>query len=488
MGVEAKNTKGSPMTDSIILERVADAAADCLYGELVNTEDFQVFESVVAMDMRLIASRVLCKCIERFDDELCRAMPRGWSIHERAERTLITLVGEIKFKRTIYLDEFGRRRAWTDEILGIPPRSRLSACAFLWIATQAAEISYRKTAREFYKLTNACISHVTVMNVVHREGKLLRQSGAEYFCSGQKISQDNLFVETDGLWIHLQKSTHRTKALPRFLYEQARKTKSFELKMAALYAGKTKVSPGRYVRGGLCLTCLDGDVETFWDRVWHMTYNNYEIEDINRIAVGGDGADWCGSRALTERAPVNCQVDFTLDLFHVMKKIMRAYPEEDSAKRQWAINLALRGKGIQLARMCKRVAKKMSTGARRDKVVELATYIQNNVSGIRRPKHELGTIEATNAHIGAARCKNQGRSWSRKGAEAICLMRCALMSGRKLVAPSADSWFSKRELDARDRALAHKAVSDKASGSGWEYPHRSRPLIKKVAISLSCRS
>ena len=81
MGVEAKKKKGSPMSDSIIMERVADAAADCLYGELIKTEDFEAFE-----------------------------------------------------------------------LLGIPPRARLSACAFLWVASHAAELSYRKTAAEFAAL------------------------------------------------------------------------------------------------------------------------------------------------------------------------------------------------------------------------------------------------------------------------------------------------------------------------------------------------
>ena len=39
MGVEAKNRKVLAMADSIIMERVADAAAECFYAELVKTED-----------------------------------------------------------------------------------------------------------------------------------------------------------------------------------------------------------------------------------------------------------------------------------------------------------------------------------------------------------------------------------------------------------------------------------------------------------------
>ena len=477
------------MTDSIILERVADAAADCFYGELLKTEDFESFELAVATDTRLLASMVLRKCIERFDSELVDRMPRGWSVHEHAERTLVTLVGAVTFERTVFLDEYGRRRAWVDELLGIPPRARLSACAFLWIASRAAELSYRKTAAEFAALTSASISHVTVMNVVRREGALLKESGGEFARDGGRISQDVLFLESDGLWVHLQEHEHREEALPRFLYEQARKTKSFELKMAALYAGKARVAPGRYERGGLCLTCLDGGADAFWERTWRMLVENYEAEDVERIAVGGDGAEWCGPERVGARAAAGCVVDYTLDLFHVMKKITRAFPDEGSPKREWAVNLAVRGKGKQLARMCGRIAAKMKPGGARDKVADLAAYIANHAGGVRPPRRELGTMEGTNAHVGASRLKGQGRSWSRAGAEAMCLVRCAIVTGRSLIAPPTPSWFTGRELAAEGASLPKSASQvPESSGKGREYPHRSKPLSKNVTIPLAHRS
>lgn len=477
------------MSDSIIMERVAEAAAECFYGELLKTEDFGAFEALVAADMRVIGAMALRKCLERFDLDLRECAPRGWSAHERASRTLVTLLGVVTFERTIYVDEFGRRRAWLDELLGMPPRSRLSACAFLWVAYRASELSYRKTAAEFAELTSASISHVTVMNVVHREGALLRESGAEFARDGKRISQDALFVESDGLWVHLQEKEHRGKALPRFLYEQARKTRSFELKIAALYAGKAKVAPGRYKRGGLCLTCCDGDADAFWERAWRMLVENYEEGDVGRIAVGGDGADWCGPERVEAKAPAGCAVDFTLDFFHVMKKITRAFPDGESPKSQWAVHLAVRGKGGALARMCSRVAAKMKAGAAKDKVLDLASYAANHASGIRPPRRELGTMEGTNAHVGAARLKGQGRSWSRRGAEAMCLIRCAVMTGRRLVAPPSRSWFTDRELASREATLPASASQVPQSvGRGKEYPHVMGPLTKNVSIPLAARS
>ena len=478
------------MSDSIIMERISEAMANCFYDELVKVEDFEAFELIAFADSRTIAAMAMRKCLERFDAELRASMPFGWSVHERTERTLVTLVGVVTFARTIFLDQFGRHRILLDELLGIAPRSRLSPCAFLWIAEHAAELSYRKTAAEFMALTSVDISHVTVMNVVHKEGALLKATGAEFARDGVlRISQHELFVESDGLYVHLQEQKHRKQALPRFLYEQARKTKSFELKIAALYAGKAKVAQSRYKRGGLCLTCLDAGADAFWERMWNMLVENYEEDDVERIAVGGDGADWCGPERIEGKATDSCSVDFTLDLFHITKKLIKAFPDEESAKRQWAENLIVRGKGGQLSRMCERIAAKMRAGSARDKVADLGAYVGRHASGVRPPRRELGTMEGTNAHVGAARLKGQGRSWSRAGAEAMCLIRCALMTGRLLVAPPVRAWFSEKELDAAAAALPSSVTQiPMTSGRGREWMRPCAPLTKNVTISLARRS
>ena len=143
-------------------------------------------------------------------------MPRGWSVHERAVRTLVTLVSEIAFVRTVFRDEFGRRWALADELLGIPPRARVSPCCFLRIAAHASELS---------------------------------------------------------------------------------------LKMAAAYAGDTEVAPGRYKRGGLCLTCADEGADMFRERAWRMICENYEEGDVERT-TNSHPAAFTDVRGTADRATV----------------------------------------------------------------------------------------------------------------------------------------------------------------------------------------
>ncbi len=135
--------------------------------------------------------------------------------------------------------------------------------------------------------------------------------------------------------------------------------------------------------------------------------------------------------------------------------------------------------------MCKRIAETTSDSKTKKKVNELAVYVGEHLAGIRVPTHEMGTMEGTNAHVGAARLKGHGRSWSRRGAESMCLIRCAILTGRDLIAPIANSWFSERELKAKEKTMP-KGAGDipKTVGHGYEPAIQKVKLPKSAAIAL----
>lgn len=137
-----------------------------LMPELAAAEDFRKFESAVASEGKSLLAAMMSACLERFDASLRESMPRGWSAHCRAGRKMLALVGPVEFSRTVFVDELGRRRAVLDELLSIPPRSRLSPGSFLWLVRRAAEESYRKTAAAFLAETGCRVSHVCVMSCV----------------------------------------------------------------------------------------------------------------------------------------------------------------------------------------------------------------------------------------------------------------------------------------------------------------------------------
>ena len=117
---------------------------------------------------------------------------------------------------------------------------------------------------------------------------------------------------------------------------------------------------------------------------------------------------------------------------------------------------------------------KIEDAKRRDRVRDLRGYMLNNADCVVFPREYMGTMEGTNAYVGAARMKGRGMSWSRKGAEAMCLVRCAIAEGRPLVAPKFPALYSKREERAAEKFLA-KSLSrgPESCGSGWAPPHQA---------------
>lgn len=445
----------------------AAALSDLFAPMLAATEDLDSFEGALSSGIRTLAASAMAASMERFDRSLRRQVPPGWRPHEVAPRTLVTLVGEVTYRRTVYVDAHGCRRAWADELLGIRPRARLSACAFLWLVRRSAEVSYRKAAAQFEAMSGARVSHVTAMRCAREEGRLLLAAEPE----GPRLSCEGVRVEVDGLWVALQASSHRDAALPRFLYEQARRRSSAELKVASAYAAKAPAGNGRKRRVALSLVASAEEPGAFFARVAAQMAASFDLDDVRRVHYGADGGAWCGPERLASLLPPHARILFRLDPFHVMQAICRAFPE--GRAREWARHLALKGKGAALSRMAERVAARVA-GPRRERLRCLASYARRFASAIGTRAAPMGTAESTNALI-AARMKGRGMAWSREGAEAMCALRCAVCSGRALIAPAKGAWLTERERAARGCSWSAACVPY-ASGSGWEGPRSTRQL------------
>ena len=445
----------------------AAALADLFAPVLAATEDLDSFEGALSSGIRALAASAMAASMERFDRSLRRQVPPGWRPHEVAPRTLVTLVGEVTYRRTVYVDAHGCRRAWADELLGIRPRARLSACAFLWLARRSAEVSYRKAAAQFEAMSGARVSHVTAMRCAREEGRLLLAAEPE----GPRLSCEGVRVEVDGLWVALQASSHRDAALPRFLYEQARRRSSAELKVASAYAAKAPAGNGRKRRVALSLVASAEEPGAFFARVAAQMAASFDLDDVRRVHYGADGGAWCGPERLASLLPPHARILFRLDPFHVMQAICRAFPE--GRAREWARHLALKGKGAALSRMAERVAARVA-GPRGERLRCLASYARRFASAIGTRAAPMDTAESTNALI-AARMKGRGMAWSREGAEAMCALRCAVCSGRALIAPAKGAWLTERERAARGCSWSAACVPY-ASGSGWEGPRSTRQL------------
>lgn len=297
-----------------------DTLSELFYENLLETEDFGKHLEHVGAVGPFIMREALIKNLHRFDDELKSKVPSSWRLTDRRSRTLITLTGEIRYKRRVYVDEFGCRRYLLDEILGITSYQRIESAAFLWIVHMAANISFEKTARAFERATGVKICRQTVMRCVHREGELLGDTGRQ--SSAVKISAPVLFMEFDGIWINLQSETKGEKK-ERITYKARYLKKSIEMKVGVIYAGKMN-----HKRLGAFHWVSDREAEDFFKEGMDVARACYDTEELDYLTVASDAASWCKRHGLDAEVARGTVVVSTLDTYHINQRVMRAFTKE----------------------------------------------------------------------------------------------------------------------------------------------------------------
>jgi len=463
--------------NTITRPEVLDVLTKYFYPILKKTEDIESFTRTVSCEMRKLSADVLTRAIEAFDAEIRASVPFAWKVKDRPPRTVITLLGQIRYSRTLFIDEYGRARYLTDEILGISKRSRFSDDAFLWIVNRAAYVSFRRTAQDFHELSDATISPVGVMKMVHKEGMILKEYLLSERHGSDKICQDRLFVEADGVFVALQSESKRKQAIARHLYESSRYKHSVEIKCALSYAGKTQAQePTKKVRGNVLSVCTVGDKNELFAMVAADIKHHYDASEVKVIISASDGAACYRDHGLDDEFP---QASFAhcLDPFHIVRALTAAFPNQTLRSKLLSMVFSSEIEGFSA--LCTYLEHIAETEAEQLKIAECKRYIRNNAENI-RPKISLGTMEGTISHIWAKRMKNNATSWSRKGAEAMALIRSFLCCKRDLIAPVKQVFFTEVE---KERKMG--VVADAYRNRGYAQPEGSGYLPYQASAPLA---
>jgi hypothetical protein len=413
---------------------------------LTRFEDFALVETGVHEDVLMILADAMSAAVEAFDDLLLADKPEGWRVKDARPRSILTEFGEVAFTRRIYIDEFGDRRTYLDEILALRPRRRLSPGAFEALALFGSEIPYERSARMLFRHCRDRVSAMMTMGVLRETGDLLEAEAEsrrrELFDEGlvpvAARESEEIFVEADGIWIALQRARGR----------------GVEIKALCAYEGKEAGA-----RVGVVHHALVGTPKRFWEEgVAHLA-GHYSLPDLKRCYTGSDGAKWCASLAEHLHGP---EVVHKLDPWHVNRAIRQAFPEPaDSAS---LFDLLAAGRIDELLDV---LASRLDTGfGDETRTRMLISYIKNNRVSIEAVAPSMGTMEGTQAHLYAARMKVWGGAWSREGASDMARIRATLASGEKLPVPAREAAF--REKDRRRRSAI---LEKRRYGFGYEMVH-----------------
>ncbi len=469
---------------------VASHIARMWLPNLIECMDWASHLQYVDASTKQLKEEALRRELMAFDDILARDIPEGWRIKEYRNRTVITLAGKITYLRRIYIEECGICHALLDEVLGIRTRKRLAPDAFVWVVRTAAEVSFRKTARMFHQLTGAKISRWLVWECLQEEGRLIlediygqyrrsKQSG-DGMAAHERISQDTLFLEYDGIHIHEQKPNHERKK-PRRTYERNRHRRSFELKGAVAYAGKDAC--GRRV--GLIHFIADAPPAHFWPLLSAHIANTYVAEDIRSIHVASDGAGWCRNSDIGAYFP-KARINHQLDIHHVNVEVYKAAADSEEASSMLGLTYSHSTRDLigRIDSLCEG-----ADARQRQRYRALQAYLANNIDLIDCTRKSMGTMEGTWAHIIGARMKSWGGAWSRRGGLCMALVRFRIASTLPIIIPRPDNIFlgedqHRRRLDHEEAKRTFNFHVPETTGSGYAPPRASIVLQTHMAPKM----
>jgi len=239
-----------------------------------------------------------------------------YRIKELKERSLTTLVGEIRIKRRYYLDtETGEYVYLLDEWLGLPPYEQASPgveeVAVLWATKGTSYRDARDRLKELYGYQ--VLSHETIRQRLLQTAarlKVLLEQEAE----GMGLRRrEALFIEADGIWVSFQKKARKRGD-----------KKKREVKLAVVHEG-WQVRQGKKrpdYRLSECTYYVESQEkgsEAFWEKARAGLEGRYRDIDKTLIVINGDDAPWI--RAGTEHFG---RAIYQYDRFHITRDLRQA--------------------------------------------------------------------------------------------------------------------------------------------------------------------
>lgn len=385
--------------------------------EVVNYERkirIEALETGVSQAAQEIGLRVLVAGLKGLDEEMRKEVPAGWRNVGTEERSIMSSIGRIHYKRRIYKDENGVRRKPIDEILGVGRYERESQRVQQMGAYLACEGTYRRAASQMSWLMKAKISHSTIQKMVWRVGNRIAD-GEEaerrrVFEAGEaipkgKVRAEVLYGESDGVWLHLQREKRR----------------SVEVRVATLYSGKKPLGKKRYRLADKCSVAGIGLSSEAWqEQVLKTAHRYYDLEQTRLLVTGGDGNQWVRHTFQRFEKPQ----EFVLDRFHLSRAARRAIGDRATSREMVK---KLRREGFAAVGHELRRRMELASGKRRDKLKQFYQYVYNQQDGLldlsergyTRELGNLGAIEGNVDKLVIHRMKGRGCCWKLKGARAM---------------------------------------------------------------------
>ena len=449
-----------------------------IVGDLLTGEKDAVDLSREVVDRTMtMANRLICELYEKLDEEIRESVVRKlhWRIERRSEpKELLDIAGTLRFNRTGYEDKrTGKYIYLLDEILGLESHQRLTLGAAARILEEALLTSYEKGGKAASPMDAA--SKQTVKELVH--GALIDFPQPEPE-KKKKVRYLHIVADEDHVSAQFWKGKGDLK-------EDAlgNKGNTIMAKVIVVYediineSGEKSKNPRYRLTGKKIFSGVYNGTEAnlgFWEEVRDYIGKNYDMDELERIYIAGDGAAWikAGTEVLEKSR-------FVLDRFHMMKYVNASVAHlkdsaEDVKSDIWeSLNGAHKK---ELKEVYRKILEVTEEGNKYEEVKGALNYFLNQWEGIKIRREEAGgcwkcSAEGQVSHILSARMSSRPMGWSELGCHQMAQLRAYYKNGGKVIdLVRYQKEQKKRQKQEERRKEREELIKElRRRQSGWKY-------------------
>lgn len=359
------------------------------------------------------------------------------------KRTLVTDYGNIEYYRRYYRNKRSKEYVYlADEKMGIEKNERITKDVESKIIEIAHDLSYLKTGKQVVESEE--ISPTTVMHKVRKEE--LKVETKE-----EKKKIKRLYIEADE--DHVSERGNKI-GMPKLIY---------------IYEGNYTKGKRNVLKNVHYIGSLGKNSEELWIEVAEYIDKKYDVESIEKVYIGGDGASW-----IKEGLNWIDKSEFVLDKFHLLKYINQATVEFPEYRDKLWYNINIYDP-ISVENIFKEIIAKTENEKRREKVEYSYRYVMNQWKGIEIYETDGKYLKGCSAeghisHVYADRMSSRPRTWSDDGIDKMSRLRVFVSNGGKVYEELIKRKKMNTKLKKYDKIIQRHIIKDVEEEKHYEIP------------------
>ena len=411
----------------------------------VNANEISIFSKDLRQVFDEAGRKTLVKILEGIDTVLFESKRRKqeYETKDLRKRTVLTDYGNIEYYRRYYRNKKTKEYVYlADEKMGIEKNERIMKDVESKIIEFAHDISYLKTGKRV--VGNEEISATTVMHKVRKEE--LKVETEE-----EKKQIKRLYIEADE--DHVSERGNKI-GMPKLIY---------------IHEGNYKKGKRNMLKNIHYIGCLGKKSEDLWLEVAEYIDKKYDVKNIEKVYIGGDGAAW-----IKEGLNWIEKSEFVLDRFHLLKYINQATVEFPQYRDKLWYNINIYDP-ISVENIFKEIINKTEDEKRKEKVIDSYKYVMKQWKGIEIYETDGKYLKGCSAeghisHVYADRMSSRPRTWSDDGIDKMSRLRTFVSNGGKIYEELIKRKKINTKLRKYDKIIERNIKSNMAISTGIKLP------------------